>query len=137
MKDEYESPLKKIYFYIRLPTSVLGGLIFFRKKRHTPYPTSGIRKRGVGGFALQEFDPLPTQRVPLCTILRYPFLVTDPKIFLKEPIYTYFKGERAPKKRVFLSKFYRSCLRTPFWPVFSKFCLRCRKYCQNGVFIMI
>ena len=33
-------------------------------------------KRGGGGLdasPLQGLDPLPTQRVPLCTILRYPF----------------------------------------------------------------
>ena len=49
-----------------------------------------------GGVAfLQGFEPLPTQRVPLCTILRYPFLLTHPKIFLKAPlasIYTIFEG---------------------------------------------
>ena len=40
---------------------------------------------GGGGCTLsfQVFDPLPSQRVPLCTILRYAFLETHPKIFLK------------------------------------------------------
>ena len=32
------------------------------------------------------FDPLPTQRVPLCTILKFPFLVTHSKNFLKAPL---------------------------------------------------
>ena len=40
-----------------------------------------------------------------CTILKYPFLVTDPKNFLKAslgPMYTNFEGERDPKKHDFL-----------------------------------
>ena len=31
----------------------------------------------------QGLDPFPTQRVPLCTILRYSILVMDSKIFLQ------------------------------------------------------
>ena len=55
-----------------------------------------------GRIPPQEFDPLPTQRVPLCTILRYPVLVIDPKKFLKAPIYTNFEGgSRAKKTRFF------------------------------------
>ena len=38
---------------------------------------------------------LPIQRVSLCTLLRYPFLVTGPWA----PIYTNFLGKRAPRKR--------------------------------------
>ena len=52
-----------------------------------------------GGRPSQGFDPLLTHRVPLCTILRHPFLVTDPKNFLKAPsapVYTNFEVERAP-----------------------------------------
>ena len=48
---------------------------------------------GGGPPSPQGFELLPTQRVPLCTILRYPFLMTNPKIFLKAhwaPIYTNF-----------------------------------------------
>ena len=60
---------------------------------------------------LQGFDPLPTQRVPLCTILRYPFLVMDPKIFLKAPLealYTNFEeGVRAEKTLFFGQHFPR------------------------------
>ena len=65
----------------------------------------------------QGFDPLPTQSVPLCTILRYPFFVTNPKNFFKAPrapIYTNFEGERAPKSATFWSKFSKKCLKTPF-----------------------
>ena len=56
----------------------------------------------------QVFDPLPAQRPPpLSTILKYPFLVADPKKFLKAPlapIYTKFEGERALKKNAFFGE---------------------------------
>ena len=62
---------------------------------------------------------------PLCTILRYPFLVTDPKVFLKAPlapIYTNIEGgARAEKNAV-------------FQPVYSKLCLRRRSFGPNGLF---
>ena len=54
----------------------------------------------------QGFDPLPTQRVPLCTILRYPNLVTDPKNFLKAPVYTYFEGGARAKKTHFFGQMF-------------------------------
>ena len=68
---------------------------------------------GGGGRSLLEFEPLPTQRVPLCLIFQYPFLAMDPKNFLKEPsapIYTNFwGGARAEKTRAtFFSQ--------KFWP---------------------
>ena len=88
----------------------------------------------------QGFDPLPTQRVPLCTILRYPYLVTDPKIFLKAPwapIYTKFEGGARAEKTQFLAKFFQECPKTLFWPVFWKICLRRRKFCQYRVFGVI
>ena len=76
---------------------------------------------GCGRSLPYGFDYLPTQRVPLCTILRYSFLAMDPKIFLKAPwvpIYTNFEGgggggERAPK-------FSKKCLKTPFSAGFLK-----------------
>ena len=69
----------------------------------------GGRGGGLRTPSPQGFDPLPTQRAPLCTILRYSNLVTDPKNFLKvplAPIYTYFERERAPKKRNFFVKIF-------------------------------
>ena len=57
------------------------------------------------------------------------------KIFLEPPsapIYTNFEGERAPKKRVFLSKFSKKCSKK--WPVFSKNCLRRRNLAKTGSF---
>ena len=60
------------------------------------------------GIPSQEFDPLPTQRIPLCTSLRYLYLVTNPKFFNKALlalIYSNFEGERTPKKNaIFWSK---------------------------------
>ena len=55
-------------------------------------------------------DLLPTQSVPLLYYFRYPFLVTDRKIFLmapSAPIYTNFEGEHVPKKRNFKVKIYQ------------------------------
>ena len=60
---------------------------------------------------------------PLCTILRYPFLVMDPKNFLKvplAPIYTNFEGERAPKKRKFLVKIFQKVPENAFLACFFK-----------------
>ena len=80
----------------------------------------------------EGFDPLPTQRVSLCTILRYPYLVTDLKIFLKvlsAPIYTDFeRGARAKKTRFFG----QNCPKKPknaFWPVFIKNSFVTQKIC--------
>ena len=46
---------------------------------------------------------------------------------------SYVEGERAPKKKThfFLSKFFKKCPKTAFLTVFSKICLRRRKFCQN------
>ena len=52
----------------------------------------------------QGFEPLPTEMVPLCTILGYSYLVTDPKNFLRAP-----KGRvRAEKTRFFNQSFPKS-----------------------------
>ena len=97
----------------------------------------GFRGGGGGGRSSpQGFDPLPTQRVPLWYFLRNSFWPTDPIIFLKAPlapIYTNYEGERAPKKNAcfFLSKFFKKCPKTAFLTVFSKICLRRRKFSQN------
>ena len=61
-----------------------------------------------GGGADASFSlrirPPSTQRVPLCTILRNPYLVEDPKNFLKTPsapIYSNFEGGARQKTRFF------------------------------------
>ena len=55
---------------------------------------------------------------PLCNILKYPFLVTDPKNFLKvpwAPIYTIFEGgAQAKKKRDFSVNIFKKCLKRFF-----------------------
>ena len=55
----------------------------------------------------------------------------DPKFFLKAtlvPIFTNLKWERAPKKRNFFVKIFQKSLKTPFWLLFSNFCLRCKNF---------
>ena len=72
----------------------------------------------------QGFDPLPTQRVPLCTILRYPFLVTDTETFIKAPmapIYTNFEGEARQKKPDYLVKISKKSLKRLFGVFFFIF----------------
>ena len=102
------------------------------------YCWSGADLSGGGGVA----DALPRIRPPadpkgppFDTFSEIHFWPTDLKIFLKSPsaqIYTNFEGERAPKKtRFFLSKFFKKCPKTAFLTVFSKICLRHRKFCQN------
>ena len=91
------------------------------------------------------FDPLPTQRVPLCIILRYQNLVTDPINFLKEGAFganTYFfeGGARAKKNAVLrskFSKFSKKCQKCFFLACFSKFCLRRKNIDQNSGFLVL
>ena len=86
-------------------------------------PPSGIR------------PPADPKDLPFDTFSEIHFWPTDPKIFLKAPlapIYTNFEWERAPKKkREFLAKFFKKCPKTAFLTVFSKICLRRRKFCKN------
>ena len=71
-------------------------------------------------------DPLPTQRVPLCTILKCPFLAKDPKIFLKAllaSIYIDFEvGTRAKKNVIFLVNIIQKLLKNA---VFQNFACGC------------
>ena len=53
-----------------------------------------------------------TKIVPLCTISTYPFLVTDPKNFLKALFLV--------KAQFFWSKFSKNCLKAPFLACFFK-----------------
>ena len=60
---------------------------------------------GGGGGGGGEGGLTPPSGIRLCTTLRYPFLMMDPKNFIKEPsapIYTSFEGgARAEKTRFF------------------------------------
>ena len=58
---------------------------------------------------------------PPLYFFRYPFLVTDPKIFLKALINNNFEGgARAEKNAIFWSKFSKKCLKMPFLAYFFK-----------------
>ena len=67
----------------------------------------------------QDIDPLPTQRVPLCTILRYSFLVIDPLA----PIYTNFEGggsARRKNQNILVQIFQKLPKNLPFLAYFFK-----------------
>ena len=76
---------------------------------------------------LQGFDPSPTQRVIPLYYFEISILVTKPKKCLKASINTNFEGGGvlAEKMRLF------------FFPVFSKLCLRHRKFGHNRVFLVL
>ena len=84
---------------------------------------------------LRDSTPCRPKGTPLWYFLRNPFLVTDPKIFLKAPsapIYSIFEGgARAEKTRFFCQHFSKSAQKRLFLTVFSKICLRRRKFSQN------
>ena len=81
-----------------------------------------LRREGEGGLTpSQGFEPLPTQRVSLCTIFQYPFLVMDPLA----PIYTNFEGERAPKQRAFLVKVFQKVSKNAFFGLFFQYFASC------------
>ena len=68
---------------------------------------------------------------PYDTFSETHFWPTDPKIFLKAPlapIHTNFEGERAPKNAICFLKIFQKVY---FFTVFSKICLRRKKFCQN------
>ena len=79
--------------------------------------------RGGGADAsppLRDSTPRRPKGSPFVTFSEIHFWPTDPKIFLKAtsaPIYTNFKGERAPKKRDF---FVKKCPKTAFFDCFFK-----------------
>ena len=72
----------------------------------------------------QGFDPLPTQSVPLCKILRYPYLVTDLKSSQKSPLapkYTNFEVGAGAENTRFLVKIPKSAKKRFFGLFFQKF----------------
>ena len=105
------------------------------------YIYTGADLGGGGGGGADDFfpsgirPPADPKGPPFDTFSEIHFWPTDAKIFLKAPwapIHTNFEGERAPKKkRDFLSKFFKKSPKTAFLTVFSKICLRRRKFCQN------
>ena len=70
----------------------------------------GFRGGGVTPFS-QRFEPLPIQKVRLCTIWRYQLLAMGPKKLLKAPlapIYSKFKGGARRKKKHFFGLFFQN-----------------------------
>ena len=79
----------------------------------------GVGGGGGGAEAfLQRFDPLPTQRVPSLVLFKKSIFgrPNRPKSFSKGA----FWGERAPKKRYFISNFSKKCPKTSFLTCFFK-----------------
>ena len=74
-----------------------------------PPPPSGIQ------------SPCRHKGSPFYNVLRYQFVVTDPKIFLKAPlapIYTNVDGGERPKKRDFLVKIFQKVPENVFFCLF-------------------
>ena len=86
-------------------------------------PPSGIR------------PPADPKGPPFDPFSEIHFWRTDPKIFLKAPsapIYTNLRGSARQKKRnFFCQNFSKSAQKRLFLTVFSKICLRRRKFCLN------
>ena len=99
--------------------------------------TSWAADLGEGGrtfFSFQGFDPLPTQRVPLWTILRYPILADGP---IWRQFILILRGSARQKNAIFWSKFSKCAKKRLFRPAFSKLCLRRRNFGQNRVFLSL
>ena len=85
---------------------------------------SGADLGGAYVFSLQGLDHLPTQRVSLCTILRYPYLLTDPKIFLKAPLaplYTNCEGEARAENTQFFGQNFQPIFQNVIWIFFCEY----------------
>ena len=148
-KSKHLPPIKQIKDAMKFPmlqqtviiAKVPANEHFYLRVRLKSIVTLSSGFRGADPPPLRDSTPCRPKGSPLCTILRYPFLVTDPENFLKTPlapIYTDFEGERAKKNAIFWSTFSKKCLKTPFLTFFSEICLRRRKYfCHIRVFIGI
>ena len=80
-------------------------------------------RRGVGRLPLRGSTPCRPKGSPFVLFLRYSYLLTVPKMFLKASstlIYNNFEGERAPKKRDILSKFSKMFLKMLPFGLFVK-----------------
>ena len=103
----------------------------------------GFRGGGGGRPLLQGFDSLPTKGSPLCTISRYPYLVTDPKNFLNIyllwrtlNIYLLWGGSARQKKCIFLVKIFQKVPKNAFLcrPVFQDFACGAKNFTKTGFF---
>ena len=76
----------------------------------------------------------------LCTILRYPFLVTDPISFLRAssaPIFTNFEGGGVPKKRDFLVKIFQKGPKNAFFGLFFQNLPAAQKFLGKKIFLVL
>ena len=97
--------------YLLLPKNTVQTAKLIIKSGLAPGADFG-EGRGGGDLPtppLKDSTPCRPKGSPLCTILRYPNLVMNPKIFLKAPVYTYFEwGARAKKMQFFWSNVLKS-----------------------------
>ena len=69
----------------------------------------GFRGKGAGGLDASSSGirpPADPKGPPFDTFSEIHFWPTDPKMFLKAPIYTSLEGERGPKKTLFFCQNY-------------------------------
>ena len=96
------------------------------------YKDTGADLGGRGGRPsfLRDLTLCRPKGSPLCNILRYPFSVTDPKVFLKAPIYTNFeRGARAD----FLVKIFQKLPKNAFYgPFFQNFACGAENLAKMG-----
>ena len=88
------------------------------------WPGADLRA-GADALSLpQGFDPSQPKESPVCTVLRYPCLVTDPKNFLKAPlapIYNNFEREARAEKRNFLVNNFQKVPKNTLFGFFQNF----------------
>ena len=109
------------------------------KRNHIKLLKPGADLGGAGGGCGRPLPsgirpPADPKGPPFDTFSEIHFWPSDPKIFLKAPsaaIYSNFEGERSPKKRDFFVKIFQQVPKNGFLTVFSKICLRRRKFSQN------
>ena len=110
---------------------------------HTKHVNWGADLGGdLGGGGLKDSTTCRSKGSPFVLFWDIHFWLTDPKIFLKAPlapIYTNFKGERAPKKCNFLVKVFQKVSNKTFFVLFFFFnkLPAAQKIGQNRVFVVI
>ena len=118
------SPLGSNFVFCRLHFSLfcsklfrpkfnsLSDLVFLSSDSIADLGRVGGGSGLVVGITIWGFDPLPTERVPLCNFSRYPRLVRDFKSFLKThsapKLTNFYEKLRANKTRIFGQHFSKS-----------------------------
>ena len=82
----------------------------------------GRFREGGGRILLRDSTPCRPQKSPLSIILKYPFLVTDPKNFLKQapwaPKYISFEGGARAEKAQFFGQHFQKVPKNAFFGLF-------------------